>query len=58
MRYEITIDITDDRYTDMLIVALARQGYSPYLSEQGDVCFTTTEDEVWEIKGGDSELED
>jgi hypothetical protein len=50
MRHEIIIKIIDERYTDSLIVALARQGHGPYLSEQGDVCFTTDSDEVWEIK--------
>lgn len=52
-RFELTITITDTAYADMLIVALARQGYSPYFGEGNK----TVNFEVWgsdliEIKGG------
>lgn len=48
MQYEIRIN-TDtyignsgdkDSYKNDLILALARFAYSPYLTEQGDICFS------------------
>jgi len=51
MRHEITISILDTNYIDSLIVALARHGYSPYLTMDKDaVCFTVDESEMNEIK--------
>jgi len=50
-RYELTIGIIDSNYTDSLIVALVRQGYSVYYnSDSNDVCITVQEqDDLKEI---------
>jgi len=54
MRYELRIRILDKNYIDSLITSLVRQGYNVYYnSDEGDggmVCFTGTEEEVFEIK--------
>ena len=50
MRYELTIEITDKNYIDNLIVALARQGYAPYLSYDGNVCVTVDSNDLIELK--------
>lgn len=50
MRYELTIGIKDKKYVDMLIICLARQGYAPYITEDGDVCITIYKDDLVEIK--------
>ena len=48
---EVIIEIQDEDYVDMLCVALVRQGYAPYLTDQGDVAFTTHEEEITPIGG-------
>ena len=57
MRYEVRIPVLDPDYIDQLIVAIARQGYSPYYNadameygKDGIVCFTIAEEELEEIK--------
>ena len=51
MRYEISIHILNKDYVDSLIVALARQGYAPYVNEDEEVvCFETNDEELTEIK--------
>ena len=51
MKYELSIEVLDETYVDALVVALARQGYAPYISEDGkDVCITITDCELTEIK--------
>lgn len=51
-RFEIKIEILNKDYSDSLIVALARQGYAPYINEEDNIiCFTISEDELTEIKG-------
>ena len=50
-RFEVKIEILNKDYVDSLIVALARQGYAPYLNEEDNmVCFTISEEELQEIK--------
>jgi hypothetical protein len=47
--YEISLHIENKK--DVLMVALARQGYEVYLNEEeGVVCFKTYDDEVKQIK--------
>ena len=49
--YELSMKILNKKYVDNLIIALARQGYAPYLSFDNDaVCFQVQEDELNEIK--------
>ena len=50
MRHEIKIEILAPDYVDDLIVCLARQGYSPYIDEDGDVHFTVDGEDMHEIK--------
>ena len=50
-QYELTMDILDEEYVDDLIVALARQGYAPYLSDEGSVCIEVDEIDLIELKG-------
>lgn len=50
-KFEIKIGILNKDYSDSLIVALARQGYAPYINEEDNIiCFTIGEDELREIK--------
>lgn len=50
-RFELRIEIFDKDYIDILIIALARQGYAPYINEDDNlVCFTVDEDDLQEIK--------
>jgi len=49
MRYELHLKILDSDYIDKLIISLARQGYSPYLTEDA-VCFEVAESELTELK--------
>ena len=49
-RYEFSIEILDEDYTNELIVALTRQGYAPYLSSEKHALYITiSEDELDEI---------
>jgi hypothetical protein len=49
--YEISLHIENKKYVDVLMVALARQGYEVYLNEEeGVVCFKTYDDEVKQIE--------
>ena len=49
-KYEVKIDILNKDYVDSLIVALARQGYAPYINESDNVaCFTITNEELQEV---------
>ena len=48
-RYELSLEILDKNYVDSLVIALARQGYAPYISEEA-VCFEVTSDELVELK--------
>lgn len=50
MRYEFKIQILDKKYTDILVVALARQGYAPYITEDDEVCIEVSNDELEELK--------
>jgi hypothetical protein len=44
---EIAIPIEDERYADMLLIALARQGYEVYFGIDNDhVCFLMPESEL------------
>ena len=53
MQYEIQVNTTlyigapnkKEEYVDDLILALARFGYSPYLTDTGNVCFSIYEEE-------------
>ena len=50
MRYEFTIEILDKKYIDTLIVALARQGYSPYITEDTNICIEISDDELTKLR--------
>ena len=54
-KYEIAINVFDEKYVDNLIVALVRQGYNVYYNpdtgDKGVVCFTATDEEVNKIEG-------
>jgi len=50
MRYELKIETDTPEYVGALVVCLARQGYSPYITDDGDVAFTITDDELTELK--------
>ena len=50
MRYEFRIKILDKKYTDILVVALARQGYAPYITEGDEVCIEVSDGELEELK--------
>ena len=55
MRYEMTIrepfkNSIDKETKDNLIVCLVRYGYSVYLSDDDEVCFSICSDELTEIK--------
>ena len=45
----IKFKILDEKYVDSLVIALARQGYAPYIGEDV-VCFEVCSDEMVEIK--------
>ena len=50
-RYEVALNIINEDYTDLLAMALLRQGYSVYYNEEEKkLCFSATEEEVTEIK--------
>ena len=53
MRYELSINILDKKYTDMLIIGLVRQGYSVYYNDEWEkspcVCFSIDEGELTEL---------
>ena len=49
-RYELRIGILDEKYIDQLVIALARQGYAPYISDgRKSVCFEISGDELTEL---------
>lgn len=50
MRYEFKIQILNKDYIDSLVIALARQGYAPYITEDENVCIEITKDELQELK--------
>ena len=51
MHYEINIKIIDKNYVDSLIIALVRQGYEVYLSQDFDcICYGATDEDVREVK--------
>ena len=57
--YELSMKILNKKYVDNLIIALARQGYAPYLSFDNDaVCFQVQEDELNEINNCREETRD
>jgi hypothetical protein len=46
-RVVVSVEITDDKYADMLVIGLARQGHSPYFSEGNkEVCFEITGEDL------------
>jgi len=53
MRYELSINILDKKYTDTLIIGLVRQGYSVYYNDEWEkspcVCFAIDEGELTEL---------
>ena len=54
-RYNISLKIRDEKYLDMLLVSLARQGYDVYIGENDNdhgrnVSFQTSIEEVHELK--------
>ena len=48
-RFELSIKVLDEKYVDSLVIALARQGYAPYIGEDS-VCFKVCSDELTELK--------
>jgi hypothetical protein len=51
MNYELKIKILAKEYVDTLVIALARQGYAPYITDEGDVCITIVDDELTKLIG-------
>lgn len=49
-RYELNVKILNQNYVDSLVIALARQGYAPYISMDKDVCFEVTSDDLNALK--------
>ena len=49
-RYELSLEILDKKYVDSLVIALARQGYAPYIGDES-VCFEVTDEELTKIDG-------
>ena len=49
-RYELRIEILDEKYVDSLVIAIARQGYAPYIGDDS-VCFEVTDEELTKIDG-------
>lgn len=50
-RYELSINILNRDYVDNLVISLARQGYAPYISIDGDkICIEIDGDELIELK--------
>ena len=55
-RYEVHIDTSDcpqesrEEYENMMVLALARFGYSPYLAIDGGLAFAVGADRLTEIK--------
>jgi hypothetical protein len=55
-QFEIEIEVLNPDYIDSLIIALARQGHSPYYSDDGEfgkhggIFFTVYEEKIKEIK--------
>ncbi len=50
MNYEFKIHILNKNYLDFLVIALARQGYAPYITDENNVCIEVSEDELEKIK--------
>jgi len=50
MKYEFRIETLDDKYVDSMVVCLARQGYAPFITDDGDVCITIRGDELKELQ--------
>ena len=49
-QYEFKIEIIDEKYVNTLIVALARQGFAPYISIDNDaVCITIDDSMMVEV---------
>ena len=49
-RYELTIKCMNRDYIDTLIVALARQGFEPYLTDGENVHIAISSEDIWEIR--------
>jgi len=49
-RYEFKIAILNKAYTNQLIVALAHQGYGPYLTSENEVGITISDSELTKLK--------
>ena len=49
MEYKLTINILNVDYVDDPIVVLARQGYAPYITDEGNVCITVSDDELTKL---------
>jgi len=50
MRFEFKIEILNADYVDDLVISLARQGFAPYITDEGDVCITVSDDDLHEVK--------
>ena len=50
MNYEFKINILNKDYIDVLVIALARQGYAPYITEDNEVCITIDDVEITKLK--------
>ena len=49
-RFELSMEILDKKYVDSLIVALARQGYAPYISyDNTAICITIDDSTIREV---------
>ena len=50
-QYEVVLESINPEQKDNLILALFYAGYSVYQTENNDIAFTATEEQVTEIKG-------
>lgn len=51
MRYELSIEIIDEKYADSLAIALVRQGYNVYYNaDEKKLCFTICDDNLQKLK--------
>ena len=48
--YQFIITTLNKEYVDELVVCLARQGYAPYITAEGDVGITISDDDLTEVE--------
>ena len=48
--YQFIITTLNKEYVDELVVCLARQGYAPYITEEGNVGITISDDDLTAVE--------